>query len=321
MRLSWFVLFGLAACSPYSYPKEVSAISTGVDQLSDGFTSGYAALAADRTAQVQLDLTSARAKVTLPKSCSNPQSQLPCTLYRFGGTEPTLSAIEQDRDKTMVALGVLKDYAHALAAVTNAADRTSYDAAVAQLSGAVGALAKNADAVAPGVSTVAPAIVNIVGWLVGTALDQQRFDSLKAAITAVGTPQANGNIPINTVAMTLGDGLLALSTERQTVLGNEADALVKPLGPSLSDAAYRQRLSDAQAVVVVLDGLRRADPIAAAKGLVKAHKALVAAVNDPSRNYPALLKAVGDFVDQATALQTALTTTTTLESTPAKKGK
>jgi len=42
MRLTWLMLLGLAACSPYSYPKEVAAISAGVNQLSDGFTSGYA---------------------------------------------------------------------------------------------------------------------------------------------------------------------------------------------------------------------------------------------------------------------------------------
>jgi len=319
MRASWLIVLGLAACSPYSYPKEVAAISTGVNQLSDAFTSGYAALASDRAAALQLDLIDARAKVSVATSCDDPTMTLPCGLYRFGGTPPALSAIEQDRGKTMAAVAVLKGYADALKAVTNAADRADYDAAVAQLSGAVGALAKNADPVAPGISTVAPAFVNVVGWLVGTALDQQRFDSLKAAVTIASTPQANGKAPIDTVATTLGSGLLALSSRRQTVLSDELDALVTPLGPAMTPSAYQQRLIEAQAVVSVLDGLRKADPTAAAAGLVKAHAALAAAVDDPSANYPNLLKSVSEFADQATALEAALATAAAPPKAPAKK--
>lgn len=320
MRLSWLVLLGLASCSPYSYSKEVSAISTGVKNLSDGFASGYTGLASDRAAQAQLGLTDMRTKVSVAASCDDPNSQLPCVLYRFGDTPPALTAIEQVRSKTADVLAVLKGYADALAAVTNATDRTAYDAAVVQLSGAVGALAKTADPAAPGVSTVAPALVNLGGWLVGTALDQQRFNSLKVGITAASTLQDNGKTPIDTVATTLGSGLLALSLQRQAILSNEVDALIKPLGPSLTAAAYQQRLNEAQEVVAVLDGLRKADPTAAAAGLVKAHAALVAAVNDPTRNYSSLLKSVGDFTDRAAALRTALAATTTPQSAPAKKG-
>ncbi len=44
-RLSWLILACVAACSPYSFQKEVTAFSGGVDQLSDAFTSGYSNLA------------------------------------------------------------------------------------------------------------------------------------------------------------------------------------------------------------------------------------------------------------------------------------
>src|SRR6266851_2369481 len=124
MRLSWLLLFGVAACSPYSFPREVSAISTGVDQLSSGFTTGFTALAADRTAKIELELTGPRAKVAMASTCfessDSSQNPIPCELFKFGTTAPALSDIEQQRDKTMTALAVLRDYAHALAAVTNA---------------------------------------------------------------------------------------------------------------------------------------------------------------------------------------------------------
>jgi hypothetical protein len=320
MRLSWLVVCGLAACSPYSYPKEVSAISTGVTQISDGFTSGYAALASDRAAQLQLGLIDARARVIVPTSCGHPNSEVPCELYQFGGPAPAQTVIELDQKKTTAVLAVLKDYADALAAVTNAANRTAYDAAVAQLSGAVGALAKNADPAAPGVGTVAPALINIFGWVVGTALDQQRFESLKAGVTAASTPQTNGKVPFDTVVTVVGDGLLALSLTRQASLSDELDALVKPLGPSMTQAAYQQRLNEAQAVVAVLDGLRKTNPTAATAALIKAHAALVAAVSDPSRGYPNLLTVVNTFATEAASLRTVLTARTTPPSAAAQKG-
>jgi hypothetical protein len=320
-RLFWPVLVGLTGCSPYNFSNEVGAISTGVDQLSSGFTSGYTQLAADRAALVQLDLTGTRAKVAMATGCldiPSSQNQSPCALYPLNGTPPVQSGIEQERDRTTAFLAVLENYAHALVAVTNAADRTAYNAAVAQLASAVGSLAKDAGPQGAAASTVAPAAVNLIGWLVGTALDQQRFDSLKAGVTAASTPLSNGTIPINYVATEAGAGLFALSLERRKVLVAEANILNARLGPSLTEAAYRQGLSDSQAVVTVLDGLRRADPTAAAAALVKAHEALVAAVNDPNRNYPSLLKAVSDFTDQASTLHTALTATPAPTSMTAK---
>jgi hypothetical protein len=246
------------------------------------------------------------------------QNQVPCTLYRSGGAPAALSDVEQKRDKTMAFLKVLKDYAQALAAVTNAADRAAYNAAVAQLASAVGTLAKDAGFQGAAASTVAPAAVNLLGWVVGTALDQQRFDSLKAGVTAASTPLANGAIPIDYVATAAGIGLVALSKARQEVLLAEVNDWIARLGPSMTDAAYRQGLSDAQAVVAVYYGLRHADPTAVAAGLVKAHQALVAAVDDASRNYPSLVKAVGDFADQAAALQTGLAATTTAKNSTGK---
>lgn len=325
LQLLWLALITLAACSPYDFSKEVSAFSTGVDQLSNGFTSGYTTLAADRASLVNLELTSRRAKVAMTTSClalpsKSAQNEVPCVLYPSGDSPPTLSKIEQTRTQTTAFLKALKDYAQALVAVTNAADRAAYDAAVGQLASAVGTIAKDAGPQGAAASTVAPAAVNFMGWMVGTALDQQRFDSLKAGVTAVSTPlpDENKTIPINYVAETAGAGLYALALAQRDVLIKEKDILTRPLGPSLTDAAYRQGLSDAQAVLTALDGLRQTDPRAAAEGLVEAHKALVAAVNDPSQNYASLVKAVGDFADQASALHTALTATPAAKSTTAK---
>ena len=321
MRLYFLLPLAVAACtSPYDFSKQTTAVSTGVDQMADGFTAGFAGLAADRAARAQLALTDARAEVDIAQSCSATKGPAPCALFRLGAAQPALLPIEQARDDTLPAVATLKDYAHALMAVTNAADRASYDAAVMQLSGSVGALAKNAGPVLPGISTVAPAGINLIGWLVGTELDQRRFDSLKKAVTAVGTAHPGGQKPIAIVTEQLGKGLAAIDAARRTELYDEAKDLKLTLSRSLTNEAYRQRLVDTEAVVTVLDGLRRSSPTATTDALLKAHDSLVAAVNDPKQNYSDLLKSVGDFADKAAALRTAFAATAAPPRTVKTKG-
>ena len=132
-------------------------------------------------------------------------------------------------------------------------------------------------------------------------------------------PLADGRTTaISYIATVTGAGLFALVLAQQDVLGRELDVLTQSLGPSLTDAVYRQRLADAEAVVAVLDGLRETDPTATAMGLVKAHEALVEAVKDPDRNFATLVTAVGDFANQTSALQSALSSTPGAKTTTAK---
>jgi hypothetical protein len=231
---------------------------------------------------------------------------------------------EQLRPKTMAALKVLKEYAKALAAVTNATDRAAYDAAVAQLAGAVGDLAKNAEVVAPGIGAVSTAAVNVLGWMVGTALDQQRFDSLRTGINLVGKPlpddkNPDPDSPIHIVARTFGDGLEALQQARMESLTDEANALTAGLKHDLSTAAYRQRMIEAQAIVATLDAVRKADARGAAQDLADAHDKLVEAVNDPARSYSSLVTSIGSFADKVAAVHAALTAMST-PATATKKG-
>lgn len=320
MHPSRSVLLGLsllcAGCSPYSYSKEVASISDGVNKVAGAFSAGYDNLAEDRAKRVETTILDTRPRVLTAPSCDRvlppPGGFSPCALYVFGTPEPSLSPAEQTRAETTKYIKHLKDYANALAAVTNAADRSAYDAAVAQLSGAIGGLAQAANPVAPGIGAVAPAAVNLLGWLFGTALDQQRYESLRRAVTAVGMPlpddtNPDPNSPIRVVARTFGKGLLMLKVARLTVLQNEVAALVRGLNTrGYSDEAYRRRLTETQTTLAVLDALRRSDPIGVTADLADAHDKLVLAINDPGRNYASLIKAVGDFHDKASALQAAM---------------
>src|SRR5262249_52327611 len=127
--------------------------------------------------------------------------------------------LENTRTEVIAKITVLTNYTKALAAVTNAADRTAFDGAVSQLSTAVDGFAKYA----PGIGAAAPAAINVLGWLVGTALDEQRFETLKRAVNTVNRPLPNGRKPLVVVADFVGDDLSALAIERQTGLLKEAD--------------------------------------------------------------------------------------------------
>ena len=305
-RLFPFILLCATACSPYSFQKEVSTFSGSVDELSDAVVTGYSNLQDDRAAEADLQLIRARAMLNVAPECAVPASTPTdfCGVFARRGRPPELfgSADEQKaRAEALAVLPALKDYAHALAAVTNAQDRAAYDAAVSQLSDAVGNITAAANAAAPGAGIVAPAAINFAGWLVGTALDQQRFDSLKHAVHAVQQP-------IHSVATTLGAGLELINDQRRRIIKGDIDASATPMAPSLSEADYRQQLTDLEAKLAVLNALRRSEPATAAESMAQAHEALIKAVDDPQRNYGSLVKALNDFSQKVGALRDALAT-------------
>ena len=338
------LLLPLAGCSPYSFSKETSAMSDGVGKLSDAYTGSFSAIAADRAAQTQAQAASMRAmgqkpQIGLAGTCTTEPAKdadRPCVIYVKGAGEPHWTHAELENKPAKNALKVLKDYADALAAVTNAKDRSDYDAAVGQLSGAVGTVLSP---VAPGPSVVVSAGINIFGWLVGTALDEQRFDTLRKAVTAVGMPlppadesasprsrnvcydpipgtKQAARAPMRLVTDTLCWGVETLASQQREILQQQAMALLNGINDGTwSNSEYAKALSDAQAAFAALDTLRRAHPGAAANALADAHDKLVKAVQDPNKSYPALMKAVGDFADKVSTAEAELT-----QNTSAKKG-
>lgn len=314
-------------CSPYSYSKEVSALNSGVDDLSTGYSSAQTSLVADLAAQRQRAMTERLSYARLTEACATPatkdERKAPCDIVpAISPDRPVARApLPEDNDalnaQVADAFAALKSYTAALAAITNAKDRADYDAAVSQLASAV----KDIGMIAPGVGAVAPAAVNLLGWMVGTALDQQRFDTLKAAVNAVGRPlPPPSNLkPINIVVGRLVDAVATVSLKRRIVLYEEASIMTRQLGPGLGGRdTYKQHLVDTEAVVATLNGLRTNDPEQARKKLADAHQALVDAVNDPMRGYPDLIKAINNFITEASALKKALATTAV--STTSKKG-
>src|SRR5262249_46152514 len=118
----------------------------------------------------------------------------PCRLMVARNKVPDPSAADKfapSKPQLLKVLSALKGYADGLAAVTNAQDRKDYDAAASQLASNVAGLGAALGAVYPPAAVAGPAlsaVVTFATWTIGEGLDAARYDTLKSAINAVGTP-------------------------------------------------------------------------------------------------------------------------------------
>jgi hypothetical protein len=301
--LLWLALCFVSGCSsPYQFSREISSFSMGVDNLSSAYTAGYSTLANDRQTLQTLIFDDTSAKLKLADSCIPGQSKaLPCDFYRQGGPQPSPADpdLVSSRPKTLEAIKVLTDYAHALQAVTNAADRAAFNSAASRLNASVTALGKAAGPQGAAASAAFSAGFNVFAWAVGQALDQQRFETLKQDVNLAAGP-------VQSVARGLGAQLDLLSQKRQLVLYDTVNALIKPLGPGYKN--YTAREATASQTKAVLIQLEQVNPSQVTDALVTAHDALRDAINDPERSFSNFATAVGQFAGLAEALNSGLTT-------------
>jgi hypothetical protein len=318
----WLAFTFLVGCSsPYQFSHEISSFRTGVDDVSSAYTTGYNNLANDRQTYQALIFGDTSAKLKLTTSC-NPAapSALPCDFYRQGEPQPSPSdpALESSRPKTLGALKVVTDYAHALQAVTNAADRAAFDSAASRLNASVTALLAKVPNPAVAASGAAFSVgFNVFAWVFGQALDQERFDTLKQDVNLANGPLQRDDhkglacpeqsvCSVQSVAKGLGTELDAISQARQLVVYDTVNALIKPLGPGYKN--YTARQAAASQTKALLIQLEQTNPSRVTDALIKAHNALRDAVNDPKQSFSNLATAVGQFAGLAEALKNALTT-------------
>jgi hypothetical protein len=215
------------------------------------------------------------------------------------------------------ALKVLTDYAHALQAVTNAADRAAFDSAAARLNASVTALGKAAGPQGAAASAAFSAGFSIFAWVLGQELDQQRFDTLKEAVNLAAGPEQlvgpdqwvcpeHSFCPVRLVTSGLVLALDLVSQAQQQILYETTKELIKPLGPGYKN--YAARLATASQTKGLLIQLEQTKPSQVTDALVKAHNALRDAVNDPKQNFSNFATAAGQFAGIAEALKSALAT-------------
>lgn len=323
------MLAAVFGCSPYGYSSQVTDLDKSVAGLANSVKSGHEALIADVTTGRSLDLIYHQRSAALSPSCtpgtvaSSPKDP-PCAIYKVGGSAAVLADPYPISPKLKAMLGGLKDYTAALAAVTKASDRTDFTTAVRKLSDSASAFVGAAAGPGTVVAPIVAAGINVLGWLVGTSLDIQRFEALRDGVNLVDKPVAPTNEkPMEIFAAELTIHLEALVAKRRTQLYLDAHLIRAQLGPGIGPETYKVRLADLEMVLATYEGLRLSDPEGAAKGLPEAHAALVKAVNNPKPDIGALVQSLGDLKDKVTALETAVTTGSAppkSATAPSKKG-
>ncbi len=338
----------LQACSPYVYESEVKGFATGVEALNKGYLEGLAQVQLDHEAALDSkwiagetslrpsagckahiapldELASSRdgqlpvgsANATQVRAAGSVGQPLGCHILedpKRAGEKPGKVAytLEVQQKQILAALPTFKafsSYADGLAQITNAQDTQAYDAAVSKLSTSVKSVATAADLAVPGISTGLATGTTIFGYILGAQLNQARLEKLREAVTAVDViledpiagPEKHGLRSLMTEA------LVAIKDQRSTSMNNHLDALASQL-KAAKGSDYRRVLGEMRKLQRALEALRKSDSSGAVKAMAKAHNELRTALNDPSRQAPAVAEAIGKFVEQAKAIEELLNT-------------
>jgi hypothetical protein len=325
-----------AACSPYDFSKPVSDLAAKAQALDDSITAGHQQMMNDAAAKYRRELVADRSKVAVGENCfvqvsvalkvptnddaaSTPASRQDtkapvtprqlCNVYR---PQDKAAVLPKDEfpipEKLNEAMKTLTNYTSALAAVTNAADRTAYNTAVSNLKDAVSKF--------PPYGTIAGAGINLLGWVVGTSLDIQRFNSLKDGVNAVGQPRKNGEIPFDAVVQAIAFQVNRYAEHRRDILGKNLADLSETLSPTISEELYRARLADIEAMTAVLEALNQTNAYSVANDLMAAHVQLVKAVNSGQPSLDELTTTLSTLGSDVSALQSALAAASTPPTAP-----
>jgi hypothetical protein len=301
------VLPALGACSPYVYQNEINGFGTGVTAVVSSYTAGVQKVADNFAAEREAGWIASNSRLHILPGCmilkpaGNPPALPPCGVVPIDEAalppSPALLAKLQGDAPIFKALG---DYAAALQAITNASDNDSLTKAVQGANTALSGLANAVAKINPGAKAqagIATAATGLLGEGINLYLNERRLTALRRIVPPLQPA-------IKTIAFYVGE-------ELEVVEEQEAGAIQKRLvaeqialnGP----AAQRQTvLTQADADVAALNQLRASDPRKTAAALSTAHAALVAALNDPSRQIGPLIDAVSAFAAQAQQLQAAI---------------
>jgi hypothetical protein len=328
--LASVLLATVGACAPYGFSKEVGEMSDSAKTFGSSVASGHQALVDAKAAAYRRMLIANRSAVVRSDNCFPPKRPAPYVptgkppekpekeKKEFKPDPPMLEqpcGVYLQKDSTEIenplptpaimkrSVAALSDYMGGLAAITNATDRSNYDDAVKKVSASVSALAGAASLPA---GPVVGAGINIFGWLLGNALDIQRFQVLKQVVNTVQPTDPTKPQPFNTVVYAIAIQIDQVVDRRRADLNNEINDRRQTLGNGLPEGTYRARLADIDAMAATVQALNQTSGQEIANDLVKAHEHLVWAVNSYQPDIGDLLEAVGTLKDKVSALQDAL---------------
>ncbi len=288
----------LGGCAPYVYKSEINAFAGGVDDLATAYRTGMKGMAGDRVELQRWQWSVDRPRVSLSEECvvdfKSPAAGPACAVLPSSGKPLPPSAVETQAAAAAPIVAALRDYANALAAVTNAEDAEQLDAAQTKFRGSLQGLLKQQSVEAPKVGPV----VELIGAAFTAVLNERRYTILRDGVTA-----ANG--AVEQLGQALGETLTIMRVAQAGQLKLTADHMALQLGPGVGGREYVERLSLVEAKAASLESLRRSDPRRAADDMVRAHRELARALADESRQGEAVFEAVIVFSEKAKAVRSA----------------
>ena len=306
------VCMAASACSPYVYSGPIGQFSSATHSLSSSYSATAQNISNEQTLLQRTDWLVSRPRLKGPGCDVVAPKMPPCALEvdtaprRPGGgvmpaVPPAPAAPAPSKLKVEDVFKALDNYATALAALTNAADRAAFDAAASKASAAVASLASVAGPAGTAAGTVIKPVGNILFWLVGQKLDYDRLQTLRDTVTA-----ADPSIQLLSAAA-LPTFLSGQNDTQQNVLLQLLASQIEKVnmlasGKSTSDADYGVAVDTAQATAAQFVAAHDADPKAAAAGLGQAHAKLLQAVMSNDGQWSALEASLTTFEGDVSAL-------------------
>ena len=298
-----------------SIPAPIGQFSRATHDLSSSYSAAAQNISNEQTLLQRTDLLVSRPRLKMGPGCNEvvmPKPP-PCALEvdstprRPGGgvihaVLPVPSAASNLKLEDVFK--ALDNYAAALAALTNAADRTAFDAAASKASASVASLASAAGPYGAEAGAVIKPAGSVLLWLVGQKLDYDRLQALRDTVKA-----ADQSIQLLSAAL-LPTVLSGQNDSQQNTLlsllaSQIEQANVLAARKSTSDADYGGAVDAAQATVAQFVAAHDADPEAAAAGLGQAHTKLLKAVMSNDGQWTALEASLTAFEADVSALARA----------------
>jgi len=292
----------VVGCSPYIYKSEINEFSKGVNELSLAYNAGLKSSGSERQERQRWHWVTTRARIALTEGCvpqafGGPDSAPPCALREVGKAPPAPSKIETQAIEAAPIIKALREYSDALAAVTNAEDQQTLEAAQAQFKNSIQGLVKQRD---PALAESLGPVAEVFSAATTATLNARRYNILRGGVIAA-------NEPVTQLGGAIGETLEAIRTARANELRQYADDLMAELGPAFGSADYASRLNLIEGKVNSLEALRRSDPRQAAQDMVKVHEELALAFKDNRRQMQPVIASVRAFVDKTKAVREAFT--------------
>ncbi len=296
----------VGACSTASYQKQIGKFADGV---SDAKTAFETASEVERQGYISTQVHRGMREGNLIKIGKNCQSQpsepyagpksgvdcAPIIVDRLLGDRPL--AYKPAAPEGLKFVGLLDDYAKALAQLAAAQDVAALKEGEKAVTAAIGSMAGSFGP--PGTGAVVSAGLGIVDWLVGLYLDNQRLQQLRKAVETANPLVAKGSDLVAEQARLMQSSILSKKV---------ADLDVKRSAAyDTHDATKRQAAGEAFiADSLALNDYATMDVGEPFEKLKKAHADLAKALQNPDVDMSAVFTQLKAFATSASNLKTAI---------------